>query len=281
MRVHTNGAELFYDVLASGPTTLIVVHGGLGFDHTYLRPGLDDLAESARLVYTDLRGNGRSTWGMQPQDVTHQTWVADLEVLRTQVDAERVVLLGHSYGGFLALEYALRYPSRTAGLILSNTAAHVGFEGAMMSALQARQPPDRVQRILEVMAQDPKDDEEFREGLRVALPSYFARDDADRCNALLDRMKVSHEAARQSMGRCIAGYDVRARLGELRAPALVISGRHDWVTPPEVAGAPLAGGLPNARHVVFEESGHFPFVEEPERFRQVVGGWLEEVAGQG
>src|SRR5579864_9005276 len=100
------------------------MHGGLGLDHTYFRPSLDSLARSEghpQIIYYDHRGGGRSR--REPLDgVTHATWAGDADALRAHLGHERVVLLGHSYGDYLALDYVLAHPERVAALILVSTA---------------------------------------------------------------------------------------------------------------------------------------------------------------
>src|SRR6059058_5889365 len=104
MLVPINGTEIFYEELGRG---ILVMHGGLGFDHTYFRPFLDPLAEQGRLVYYDHRIYGRS--GRPPlETLTHEQLVEDAEALRRHLGLGQMVLIGHSYGGFLAQELALR-----------------------------------------------------------------------------------------------------------------------------------------------------------------------------
>jgi proline iminopeptidase len=97
-------------------TAIIILHGGPDFDHSYLLPELDRLSDSFHLIYYDQRGRGRSADRVQPEDVTLASDVADLEKVRQYFHLGSVVLLGHSWGTVLALEYALRYPERLSRL---------------------------------------------------------------------------------------------------------------------------------------------------------------------
>ena len=114
-------ARLYCRVVGEGPP-IVVLHGGPDFDHTYLLPELDRLADVCRLVYYDQRGRGRSAQGVDPEDVTIQSEVADLDGLLDALDHEPVAILGHSWGGALAMEYATRHPERVSHLILLNSA---------------------------------------------------------------------------------------------------------------------------------------------------------------
>ena len=124
MRAQLNGTELFYDVVGerSGDRpTMVALHGGPGFDHRYLRPGLDPLAAWAQVVYVDLRGQGRS--GRPPMaSCTLEQMADDVAALCRRLGIDRPVVLGHSAGGFVALHLAVRHPGLAGGLILVHTA---------------------------------------------------------------------------------------------------------------------------------------------------------------
>jgi proline iminopeptidase len=116
------GKTSLYAREIGGGAPVIVLHGGPDFDHGYLLPDLDRLADAFRLIYYDQRGRGRSAEGVEPEDVTLLSDVEDLDAVRQHYRLESPALLGHSWGAVLALEYALRYPSRVSRLILMNPA---------------------------------------------------------------------------------------------------------------------------------------------------------------
>src|SRR5262245_56401526 len=117
---HLNDTDLFYTTVGAGLPCL-VMHGGLGFDHTYLHPWLDPLGDTLQLIYYDHRGNGRS--GRPPKEtMTHAQFAADAAALASYLGHEKVAVLGHSYGGFIGLEVALRHPDRLSHLVLVDTA---------------------------------------------------------------------------------------------------------------------------------------------------------------
>jgi proline iminopeptidase len=120
-RISVGNAKLYSREIGQG-TAIIVLHGGPDFDHSYLLPELDRLSDSYRLIYYDQRGRGRSADGVKPEDVTLASDIADIEKVRQYYHLDSVVLLGHSWGTVLALEYALRYPGRASHLILMNPA---------------------------------------------------------------------------------------------------------------------------------------------------------------
>ena len=268
----------------SGPAVL-ALHGGLGWDSGTLRPWLDPLAERARLTFVDLLGCGASPEPIDWSAVTNETWASGVEAVRARLDAEaegygRVVVFGHSYGAAIALHVARLYPDRVAGLVLCAPPPRADHLGAAAARAQARLPdlpPETGPALGAALADPPETDAEFAAGMGALLPLYVADASAHDLDAFLGRVRFRAGAVRRSFYGLLAEYDPRGWLAELSAPALVLSGRHDWVSAPGEAPAELAAGL-GAEHVVFERSGHFPFMEEPEAFADVVGRWLSHAA---
>lgn len=273
--VPVRDTELFVTGTGTG-TPVLVMHGGLGVDHTYFRPWLDGLGDVAELTYYDHRGNGRSA---RPplDDVDHATWVADADALRERLGHEKVVVLGHSYGGFLALRYALAHPDRVLGLVLVSTAATMQHWERIHENVAARNPTPAQLRAFE--ERPFADDEDAATTLQALLPMYFRRPDAD-VMAAFGRELHASAAASLAGGRCMADYDVRPDLAGITMPTLVLAGRHDFIMPPDLTAEPLAGNLPAAELVVFEESGHFPFIEENNAFLRVVRRWIASLREQ-
>ncbi|MEP0547488.1 MAG: alpha/beta fold hydrolase [Rhodothermales bacterium] len=270
----TDSVDLFVSVHGEGPP-LVVMHGGLGLDHTYLRPWLDRLGEVVTLVYYDHRGHGRSPAPDDWDAVTHATWVADADALRECLGYKQWFVFGHSYGGFLALEYALAYPDRIAGVVLCCTSAAFDHGEAAFARAERRATPEQLAVLAGAFSAPLPNDGAMREGFSAVLPVYLCDPDPSTCEALKAGVRFSADGFNRAFFGCLSDYDVRGRLSEIDAPVLVLSGRHDWLFAPEDGGDVLAAGLPHTEHVVFEHSGHYPFVEEPEPFVHAVTTWLE------
>lgn len=254
--------------VGEGPA-VVVLHGGMGLDHTYLRRPLGPLTSFARVLFVDQRGNGRSPAGRPLAEVSMETWADDLDALCSALGLERVVLFGHSYGGFVALECGLRHADRVAGIILCGTAAAFTHHDAVLANLDRRGATPEQRRGF--LPPSFGSDEEFRGWLALAGPLYLAPG----AEAAPDLAGIRfHVETLRRGGEILQRWDRRGVLASLTVPALVLGGRHDFVMPVEEAMAPLAAGLPQCTSVVFEESGHFPFVEEPERFVEVVRNWM-------
>lgn len=274
-RVPVGGTELYVTTTGTG-TPVLAMHGGLGIDHTCLRPWLDGLGDVAEVVFYDHRGNGRSS--RAPLDgVDHATWVADADALREHLGHERVVVLGHSYGGFLALRYALAHPDRVRGLVLVSTAATMQHWDRVHEELAARRATPAQLRAFE--DRPFVDDADMSATLQALLPLYFHRPDPEVLAAFGREARFS-AAASAAGGRCMADYDVRGDLAGLDVPTLVLAGRHDFIMPADLTAVPLAAAVPGAELVVFEDSGHFPFIEEQEVFLRVVRRWLTRLDEQ-
>jgi proline iminopeptidase len=273
MEAHVNGTRLFYTRIGSG-RLLLVMHGGLGWDHTYLRPSLDALGGQATVIYYDHRGNGRSAAPDDWTSVDHATWTGDADALRDHLGDERIVLFGHSYGGFLALEYALRYPDRLDGLILCTTGPAFAHQEVAIANAQERGTPDQVQTLFDLLSRPVAQTSDLRSGIKAILPIYFHDPDEAPLDRITDEMTFCVQAFNRASFHCLPHYDVRDRLSEIDVPALVLGGRDDWIMPPAHSVEPLGASLPNAEATIFERSGHFPFIEERPLFAEVVTDWL-------
>jgi proline iminopeptidase len=265
---HVNGTELFYVEVGEGVPCL-VMHGGLGFDHTSLHPWLDPLGEEMHLIYYDHRGNGRS--GRPPlETLTFEQFCADADALREHLGYEKVAVLGYSFGGFIALEYALRYPERLSHLILLDTAPAFDY-GEEIEANARRK--GATQEELDALEASDDNEAEFWRSWNLIVPLYFHTFDEDLAERVLGGTIVSVEAGKA--GEAITeGWDLTSHLGEISARTLILVGRDDFICPPSQAKI-MHERIPDSELVVFENSGHFAHVEEPDAFCAAIRAWLK------
>lgn len=265
-----NGTDLYYETLGDGPTCL-VAHGWPGADHTYLRPGLDRLAEHVRLVYYDHRGNGRSA-GPPLDALTMERLADDADVLAAHLGARRVLVLGHFHGASVAQELALRHPERVAGLILvAATPGELGMLESLSDAFDDTPKPPEV----DVLERVPPETAEEWAATMKALAPYFFHGSASEAEALFARTTFNAEAARRAMVS-LAWWSAVDRLGEVDAPVLVVAGRHDVFAGPRQSQR-LARQIAQAELSVFEDSGHVPWLEEADAFFPLVETWVDKV----
>ncbi len=273
--IAVNGTDLYYHEVGTGLPCL-VLHGGLGYNHSYQHAGLDPLGDVLTLVYYDLRGHGRS--GRPPlTTLTFDQFCADNEALRAHLGYEQVALLGQSFGSYIALEYALRYPERVSHLILLGASAHFRYWAEIQANIQRKAAGTPMEAEFLRRTEANADDKMRR--MRAIAPLYFHRYDPEVAWRLFQRMTYSPEAGALT-NPLLRTFDITDRLGDIHAPTLIIVGRDDFITPPSQA-AVVQAGIPGAELVIMEQSGHFPYAEEPEAFEAAVRGWLARTAPPG
>jgi proline iminopeptidase len=265
---HLNGTDLFH-LEVGGGLPCLVMHGGLGVDHSQFREALDPLGDVLRLVYYDHRGNGRSGRPAM-ETLTLEQLAADADALRDHLGFERVAVLGHSYGGCVALQHALRYPGRVSHLLLVGTTAAWDYVDEIVAELPRRTASAAVVSAVVDVAVDEEQFSRDQHLVTAALGLYES--DPDRVARLFAATIWSPAACARSR-ELMADCDVAARLAEIAIPTLVLVGRHDFFCPPSQAER-LHRGIPDSELVMFEQSGHYPFVEQGDAFRMAVRRWL-------
>ena len=258
--VTLNETEIFYVRHGQGIPCL-VMHGGLGCDHSYMHPWMDALGDTFELVYFDHRGNGRSG---RPdlETLNFEQFAADVDALREHLGFEKVAVLGSSYGGFIAQEYAIRYPNRVSHAFFMDTAAVFDYaDEVKMHATRKGATPE----MLEVLdSLSPESDEEFASMMDLIGPLYYFNFDPDLAARAMGETIYCASAAKRGF-EILKGWDTRPRLAQVTAPTLVLVGRDDYITPPNKS-QDIQGHIPGAELKIFERSGHMPHLEEPEAF---------------
>ncbi|HEX2884108.1 MAG TPA: alpha/beta hydrolase [Candidatus Limnocylindria bacterium] len=274
--------QLNVEVMGMGPP-IVLMHGGPGADLWTMLP-FRRLADRFTLVFYDHRCNGRSV-GAPVETMTWENLTADADALREALGYERWTVLGHSFGGKVALEYALRHPDRVERLILVNSGG------------DSRWPQDNAAKLLEARGYDPKLvrlTRRFFNG-RIApreyLPALWRLGDAYHHDYPLHRMlrdlmagewhsRPRAEPLIWAGQHLLSGWSVMNRLGEIRAPTLLIAGREDFLFPPEHQEG-LAAGIPDARLVLVDGAAHNPQSERPDEVMDAIRAFLPTRASVG
>ena len=278
-------ARLYYRETGEGQP-IIILHGGPSLSHDYLLPELDRLSDAFRLIYYDQRGRGKSAEGVKPEDVSIESEIEDLERVREQFGLEEVAVLGHSWGGLLAMEYAIRYPSRVSHLILMNTApvSH-GDYLLLKEGWKERRPTadaEEMQRVESSAGYQEGDPESEAEYLRSHFRMTVRGE--EHLDGLVDRLRSSFTKEGILKGREVAErlvsetwllgeYDLLPQLARLGMPTLVLHGDYDFI--PEECATHVAQAMPNARFVLLGGCGHFSYVECPEEVREEISRLFE------
>jgi len=254
------------------------MHGGPGQDYTTLLP-LKPLADQFTLIFYDHRSNGHS----EGADVSSMTWenlTADADALREKLGFDKWAVLGHSFGGNVALEYALRYPQSLSHLVLMDTGGDQWWVQRNAPEILARQgySAGAVQAARRFFNGQVTVGEYFPTVFRF-FKAYSYR--INLLRTVYDIVsgpstKFRPEATIFGYSQLLNGWTVMDRLSEIQTPALVMAGRHDFLFPPEHQ-AILADRLPKAKLMLIERAGHNPQMERPAKVVQAIRDFMTAV----
>jgi proline-specific peptidase len=277
-RIAVPGGEVWYRFTGTGARPpLIVLHGGPGASSAALEP-LAALAADRRVLFYDQLGGGNSPCAGDASLWRLERFVDELGAVRRALALDDVHLLGHSWGGFLALEYVLSGAPGILSLTLCSTAAGVPEFEREINALVERLPAATLAALRRHERAGTTEDAEYAGAVVAFLQRHLCRLDPWP-EVLLEHDPTETDAYRTMWGAnefTVTGnlkrWDRTARLGEIATPTLVTCGRHDEATP--ACAETLRRGIPGARLHVFEESAHMAFLEQPEEFLRVAGDFL-------
>ncbi len=281
MFVTVNGARMFFDVDGAAlepdgtrmrqKPTLVLLHGGPGGDHSTFKPAFSHLRDIAQLVYLDHRGNGRSERG-DPETWNLPQWGDDVRTFCETLGIERPIVLGYSFGGFVAQSYATRHPDHIGKLILLSTSPKIEREEIYTTF--ERLGGGYARKVAEARWQTPSLEsmEEYR---TVCFPLYNPTASKD-CNAAL-RVERNPDVALHFAGpdRESSRLDFRHALGAVTCPTLVLGGEDDPITPihrSEVIAACLPAHLVQFER--FPQAGHGVHNDHPERAFAVIRDFI-------
>lgn len=275
-----DGTTLYYDVIGKGDPVLLL-SGGPGFSPDYLRPIAEKLGGEHRFILLHQRGTGKSVISTYDANaLALKNLAGDVEALRKELKVDKLVIAGHSFGGILAMMYAREYPERIAALALIDSGGPTLKSVPKFNAnLEARFSDEDRAMIREWS--DPERQKANRHAAALALtkakaPAYFA--DRAKAKLLTDPMDDTsfHEGVFWAVVPQMMTLDLRAGLEKVKAPVLVLHGRQDPLESAEEVHETFAG----SRLEWIENAGHFPWLEQPERFYGVLGGFLRGVGAK-
>jgi proline iminopeptidase len=267
-----DGTRIFVEVigrklLPDGPVmrarpTMLLLHGGPGFDHSTLANTFEPLADELQLILVDHRGQGRSD-ERTPEEWNLAQWVADLVELVDLLELDRPIVLGQSFGGVVALAAVARHPDLASKLVVSSSLAQ--FRPDRSFPMFERLGGPEVRAVAERHFSELTD-ESAEEFLRVCLPVYNTTPaDPD----VLARVKLKLEVGNHFFRNEFFDTDLFPELGNIRCPTLVLGGELDPITP--VADAEdIAAAIPGAELRIFEGAGHGVFRDKPQEALEVI-----------
>ena len=273
--VHLPDVSLYVDVVGRGEP-IVLMHGGPSAD-LWTMGSFRRLADQATVVLYDHRCNGRST-GPPASSMTWDNLTADAEALRQHLGFDRWAVLGHSFGGHVALEYALRYPERVSRLVLVDTGADARWsrENTLKVLAERGYSPAKVELVRRWFSGDFEAREYLPIFWRISgayMPNHGFRGMVRELAEGGWRSRLRPQPFLFAGRTLLPGWSVVARLGEITAPTLVIAGREDFVFPPECQRE-LVDGIPGAQLALIDEAGHNPQDEMPAEVMAVLRPFL-------
>ena len=277
--LNVNGTTLFYKTMGSGEP-IVVLHGGPGFDHRQFLPYIWELADRRKVILFDQRGTGLSSGPVDSESISVETFIADIEGVREAFNIEKMNLLGHSWGGILAMHYGIEHPNKLKSLILCSTAASIESFAEMRANYEANRLPEDSKLLEEIYSSDAYQDNDPRaieRFWRVYFKPYFA-DPALVAGLDLhfekNTIENGTEVARFMM-ESVGEFDLHQDLRAIRCPTLIIHGDSDPM--PLTYAERIQESIDGSELVIAEDSGHWLFVDATEVFTNGVGDFLARV----
>jgi proline iminopeptidase len=271
------GVQLHYTSAGTG-TPIVLLSGGPGFDIEYMLPVAEFLPSGYRSIAFEQRGTGRSRpQTFDPATLTIRTVVEDLEALRVQLQQERLSLLGHSWGGMLAMAYAAAHPDRVDRLILVDSGGPtLEFTQWFGDNIEARLRPEDVELREYWMAAAKNGVDAGKaatEMMRAIVPGYFF--DRKTALAFASAIKVGQfhpDVNERLFADMNTHYDSREGLKDLKRPVLIIQGHQDPIG--DKTAEDIRALIAGSTLVYIKRSGHFPWLEQPDAFRKAIADFL-------
>jgi proline iminopeptidase len=285
--VKVNGVELWYESEGTGEA-IVLIAGGPGFSHSYFHPHFSRLSKTFRVIYFDSFGRGKSERAKNGTEYTFDRDVADVEGIRLALGLGKINVFGHSYGGMVAQAYALRFPNSVHRLILTNTffsaemwqANNDNWNGQIrnqfpetwekLKALRDRGVPSCKQEYQDAENEVP---------VPLLLGFYNATFSEELIQSIEDPQSMDVYCSIAGVdgdfliGGDIGRLDFRRQLTDLHMPVLILAGRFDRAAMPRFS-LQFKRYAPQAKVTMLENSGHFPFIEEPDRTFEVIIDFL-------
>lgn len=278
---HINGVDHFYRIVGEGEP-FVVLHGGPGMYHDELYPFFLDFARSHRVVFYDQRGNGRSLMSsVDSINFNVELLVDDLEQLRRALGIEKLNLIGHSWGGLLAMYYAVEHPDRVKRLIMVSSAP-VNTELLIQSyekqiSMYTEAEWKDLQQLWESKEYLAGDPDVHNQAMRMAEGVLFydkSKIDEYMAAAAFDSVTARNAVALNDLARDFKlNIHVQDRLSQIQCPTLIVHSQQDFIVPaaPRLAAELIA----NSELVLLEGSGHYPHVEVPEALFGAIERFIE------
>jgi proline-specific peptidase len=265
-----------------GKLPLLCLHGGPGATHDYLEPLEAMAATGRRVIFYDQAGNGNSSRLNDPSLCTVELFVQELGVIRQALGLDRVHILGQSWGGMLAMEYAVTQPAGLASMILADAPASTKQWVTEINRLRTELPPDLQAILSRHEAAGTTDDPAYQEAMMVFYRRHVCRlkEWPDCLNSTFEKLSQSPLVYTTMWGPSefyvtgtLKNWQIENRLTDINVPTLVLGGRFDEATP--AVTETVHQHIRGSRWVIFENSAHMPHIEETDKYRETLTAFLD------
>lgn len=273
-----NGSDVYYKTIGEGEP-LLVIHGGPVLDHSYFLPHLESLAKDYQLIFYDQRASGRSSIAIDSASMNLAGFVEDIEQIRQKLGYDKLIIFGHSWGGLIAMKYAIAHDDKVDHLILSNSMAPSAADWQAENLEAAKNIKEEDQRRLDAIVssgllRSAEPVPYIKEMMMLSFKSQmFDGKNIDKLNLYIPEDFQQRSAVFGLLGPDLGAYDLYADLSKVKSPTLVLFGQSEAAV--DMHAQKMTNSLPNGKLEVIEKAGHFPFVENPTEFDRVVKSFLK------
>ena len=275
--VEINGTKLFVKTLGSGEP-IVMVHDGPGFNYLYFLPQFKELAKHYKLIFYDQRASGKSSADVDSSSITMDNFVKDLEGIRKLFGLKKMNLFGHSWGGLIAMNYAIKYPQNLRSLILSNTTpAESKLRNKiyyMLSRRATKKEGDELRKITSSNGFEEKDPIVMAKFYKLLFaPSFYNKKYVDSLNIILPPDNAEKNKLLSLFP--LYSYDINFQLQFVKCPTLIVTGDYD-IMPPQ-ANEEIHKDIKTSKLVTLKHCGHFPFIEDKKEYFKVLENFLSSL----
>jgi len=274
-----NGSDVYYKTMGEGEP-LLVIHGGPVLDHSYFLPHFERLAKDYQLIFYDQRACGKSSIEIDSATMNLAGFVDDIEQIRQKLGHEKLNVYGHSWGGLIAMKYAIAYDDKVDHLILSNSMAPSAVDWQKENLEAAKNINAADQRRLDVIVstellRSANAVPYIKEMMLLSFKSQmFDARNINKLNLFIPEDFQQRSAVFGLLGPDLGTYDLYADLSKIKSPTLVLFGQSEAAV--NLHAQKMTKALPNSRLEVIKNSGHFPFIENPTEFDKSVRSFLNQ-----
>ncbi len=274
-----NGSQVYYKTMGEGEP-LLVIHGGPLLDHSYLLPYLEALADDYELIFYDQRAAGQSSIAVNPETMSLHGFIEDIEQLRQQLNLEKINLLGHSWGGLLAMKYAIEYDQNLNHLILSNASAPSALdaqqEGLLVTQKMTKRDQDKLNNLTSsglLRTEDPS--EAIKEMMMISYRVHmYDTGNLDRLSLYIPKDFMLRSQTYRTLNPDLSSYDFYDHLITVRTPTLVLFGESEPAV--QLHANRMVGAFQNGELYVVKGAGHFPFIESNKDYTAKIKSFINQ-----